>query len=179
MKKRNSVFRDAEGFNVSDGRSRHRGMEIAMDWQPVQFLAVNIDASYAKHSYDFDRVAARGETFVTGRDIDTAPRWLASVELVFEPSERWTAALQWSTIGPYYLDAENSVEYPGHRLVSGVTTLQLGERFGLTARVNNLFDAEYADRADFAFGRFRYFPGRGREYFVELSYRGGGNSESL
>lgn len=171
MEKRGSVFRDADGFNVSDGRSRHRGIELAFDWRPLPMLDVNIDASYAKHTYDFDRVAARGETFVAGRDIDTAPRWLASIELVLEPTDRWRAALQWSTIGPYYLDAENSAEYPGHRLVNGMTTVELGKRISLTARVNNLFDTDYADRADFAFNQFRYFPGRGREFFIELALR--------
>lgn len=183
MMKRGSVFRDADGFNVSDGRSLHRGIEMAFDWQPVPSIAVRIDASYAKHSYDFDRIAAGGETFVAGRDIDTAPRWLASIELVIEPSERWTAALQWSTIGPYYLDAENNAEYPGHRLVNGVVNVALGDRIELSARANNVFDADYADRADFAFDQFRYFPGRGREFFVEFVYRAnddqaGGNSES-
>lgn len=184
MKKRGSVFRDGAGFNVSDGRSRHRGVELAFDWQPLSFLAINVDASYAKHSYDFDRIAARGETFVSGRDVDTAPRWLASVDVVVQPASRWTAALQWSTIGPYYLDAENSVEYTGHRLVNGVATVALGNRFAVSARVNNLFDAYYADRADFAFGQFRYFPGRGREFFIEFIVRqagdqAGGSNESL
>ena len=41
----------------------------------------------------------------------------------------------------------------------------------MTLRVRNLADADVADRADYAFGDYRYFPGRGREAFVELSYR--------
>ena len=35
-------------------------------------------------------------------------------------------------------------------------------------RLNNVSDERYADRADYAFGDYRYFPGRGRELFVEL-----------
>ena len=31
--------------------------------------------------------------------------------------------------------------------------------------------AELLNRADFAFGDYRYFPGRGRAYFVELGWR--------
>lgn len=183
MRKRNSVFRDAHGFNVSDGRSVHRGIELALDWRILPALQVNVDASYARHTYDFDRVAARGETFFAGRDVDTAPRWLASVELIIEPVDDVTAALQWSTIGPYYLDAENATEYPGHRLVNGVAMFRLSDRLVLSARVNNLFDVQYADRADFAFDEYRYFPGRGREFFIEFGFRGGrdqsgGNSES-
>jgi hypothetical protein len=39
-----------------------------------------------------------------------------------------------------------------------------------TLRVTNLLDTAYADRADFAFGDYRYFPGRGRAYFLELGW---------
>ena len=31
----------------------------------------------------------------------------------------------------------------------------------------------YADRADYAFGEYRYFPGHDRELFLELGYRRG------
>ena len=37
-------------------------------------------------------------------------------------------------------------------------------------RLNNLTDRSIADRADFAFGNYRYFPGRGREFFAEIQY---------
>jgi hypothetical protein len=36
--------------------------------------------------------------------------------------------------------------------------------------VNNLADRDYADRADYAFGNYRYFPGRGRSAFIEVRY---------
>ena len=32
MQKRDSVLRDADGFNVSGGRTRHRGIETAIRW---------------------------------------------------------------------------------------------------------------------------------------------------
>ena len=73
-------------------------------------------------------------------------------------------------IGPYYLDAENQYSYEGHDIVNlrGGADLMRGLRLGI--RLNNVFDEDYADRADFAFGQFRYFPGRGREMFVDLTY---------
>ncbi len=43
--------------------------------------------------------------------------------------------------------------------------------WSVALRVTNLLDTAYADRADFAFGDYRYFPGRGRAYFVELGWR--------
>ena len=40
----------------------------------------------------------------------------------------------------------------------------------LTLRVDNVFDTAYADRADFAFGDYRYFPARGRAAFLSMDY---------
>jgi len=170
MQKRDSVIRDAEGFNVSGGRSRHRGVEFSIDGQLLAFIKIDIDASYARHTYDFNAVTARGEEFVDGNEIDTAPRFLGSIELILEPGDRWNLALQWLSIGDYYLDAENRFEYPGHDLVNLRTRFKIAPRFGITARLNNALDTAYADRADYAFGQYRYFPGRGREFFVELQF---------
>jgi outer membrane receptor protein involved in Fe transport len=46
----------------------------------------------------------------------------------------------------------------------------LGEAWHTTLRVTNLTDRRYADRADFAFGDYRYFPGRERSAFLEVGY---------
>ena len=43
----------------------------------------------------------------------------------------------------------------------------------LFLRINNLADRDVADRATFAAGTYRYLPGRGREWFVELHYNPG------
>jgi outer membrane receptor protein involved in Fe transport len=48
--------------------------------------------------------------------------------------------------------------------------IELSKRFHVTARFNNILDEDVADRADYAFGQYRYFPGRGRELFIELRY---------
>jgi outer membrane receptor protein involved in Fe transport len=170
MQKRDSVFRDSEGFNVSGGRSRHRGIELAIDWRLAESLRLALNGSYARHSYDFDTVAARGETFVSGNDVDSAPRWLGSAELFFDPADNAGFALQWTTIGEYYLDAENRFRYPGHSLFNLRASFDLSKQLSITARFNNVFDEAIADRADYAFGQYRYFPGRGRELFIELRY---------
>ena len=170
MRKRDSVIRDSDGFNVSGGRSKHEGIELAVNWQLTDSIRFELDGSYARHTYDFDAIAARGETFVSGNDVDTAPRFLGSAELLFEPRTKATLALQWMAIGDYYLDAENRFEYPGHNLLNLRTRIELAPSLGITARLNNLMNETYADRADYAFGRYRYFPGRSRELFIELEY---------
>ena len=170
MRKRDSVFRDSEGFNVTGGRSEHRGIEFGIDWQLASAWALSIDASYGRHEYDFDVVAARGETFVSGRDVDTAPRWLGSAELLYDAGGRFNAALQWTAIDEYYLDAENQFRYAGHSIANLRVGARLSETLDMTLRLNNISDRDIADRADFAFGNYRYFPGRGRELFAEIRY---------
>lgn len=170
MQKRDSVYRDADGFNVTGGRSTHEGIEVAFDWAVSADWFVSIDATYARHQYDFDVVAARGETFESGNDVDTAPRWIGSLELEYRPTERFDVALQWASMGKYYLDAENRFRYPGHTVANLRAAFTLTPGFDLVLRLNNVTDRLMADRADYAFGNYRYFPGRGRELFAELRY---------
>jgi iron complex outermembrane receptor protein len=170
MRKKDSVFRDAEGYNVSGARSRHRGVEIDFDWQVASAWYLSADASYAQHEYDFDYTPNRGESFVRGNDIDTAPRWLASAELRFAPAGRWWTSVQWTYLGEYYLDPSNRRTYPGHQLLNLRVGTELGSRFDLVFRLNNLADKLIAERADFGSGDYRYLPGRGRELFVEVRY---------
>ena len=134
------------------------------------FWSIALNGTYAKHTYDFDLVAARGETFVSGRDVDTAPRWIGSARLQYDGPGRLSGELQWVSLGSYYLDAENRYSYPGHDLVNVRISLALADRWSIDARVNNVTDARYADRADFAFGNYRYFPGRGRELYLRINY---------
>jgi outer membrane receptor protein involved in Fe transport len=170
MRKKDSVYRDANGYNVSGGRSRHRGVEIAWDWQLHESWRFSVDGTYALHQYDFDAVAARGETFASGNDVDSAPRWLGSAGLNFDAGGRVAADLQWVAVGPYYLDAENRHSYPGHGLLNLRARIELADEVSLAVRLNNVTDRLVADRADFAFGTYRYFPGRRREVFVELRF---------
>jgi hypothetical protein len=51
------------------------------------------------------------------------------------------------------------------------TAWSASEDWSVVMRLNNLTDELYADRADFAFGNYRYFPGRDREMYVEVAWR--------
>jgi len=170
MRKRNSIIRDANGFNVSNARTRHAGVEAALNWRLHERWQLKVDASYARHQYDFALIAARGENFVPGRDVDTAPRWLGSAELMFYATDNFDLGAQWVAIGKYFIDAENRFEYSGHELLNLRGHLALSPRISVGVSVNNVSDKAIADRADYAFGNYRYFPGRGREFFVDLRY---------
>ncbi len=173
MRKDHFIFRDAEGFNVSDGRTRHRGIEAALAWQLGARLQLSANLSWARHEYDFDRIAALGETIRKGDDIDTAPRRLGAVRLHWQPGSLQNYELEWLYQGKYYLDAANAHTYGGHRLLNARAAWAPGSGpYRLALRVTNLLDAQYAERADHAFGQYRYFPGAERRFFLQFEYRG-------
>ena len=171
MDKDNVIFRDSSGFNIDDGRTKHRGVEYELSWSPVATLQISAAGSYAKHTYEFDRAVDGGETIVAGRDVDTAPRNVHSARINWSFVPAADAELELQSVGSYFVDAANANSYEGYELLN----LRLGWTFNSTwsagLRLNNVTDEQYADRADFAFGNFRYFPGRGRTLFVQVNYR--------
>ena len=83
----------------------------------------------------------------------------------------WRPSWNGSWVGAYWANAANTARYGGHDVGNLRLAVEAAQDWTATLRVINLLDTAYADRADFAFGEFRYFPGRGRAYFLELGWR--------
>lgn len=168
MEKDNYFFRDANGFNVSDGQTRHSGLEGSVDWSVSEQFSVRGALTLARHIYAFDRVVnAQTEIIENGNRIDTAPDIVGNMGL------RWTFASEgyldasWVHMGEYFTDAANDNAYPGHDLFNISAGYELSGA-KLFMRAENITDVRYADRADFAFGNARFFPGRARSFFFGL-----------
>ncbi len=170
MDKDDVILRDSAGFNVSGGKTRHYGLEYQGDWSFAGNWLLSSAGTFARHEYRFTAAVEQGEQITSGNDMDTAPHDIHTLRLRRE-SERLLAELEWMYVGSYWANAANTAGYGGHDLANLRITARPGEAWSLTARVTNLFDTAYADRADFAFGDFRYFPGRGRAYFLEVGWR--------
>lgn len=164
MDKDGFFFRDADGLNVADAKTRHQGIEAAIDAGIAPGLRAILAATYARHTYRFDRpLAAPGsESISSGDDVDTAPRTLGDARLVWTPFDALTAELEWVHVGRYYTDAANDHRYPGHDIFNLRARWRATPRLAVTAALRNLADEAYAERADFAFGTERYFPGEER-----------------
>lgn len=171
MRKDNVILRDSSGFNVSNGRTSHEGVEYSLTWQALDSLAATVGGTYARHRYEFSRAIEGGETITAGNDIDTAPRNLLRAALNYAPIPGVVAEAEWLVVGDYYLDAANAHRYTGHELLNLRARWEFLPRWSLALRVNNALDRAYADRADFAFGNYRYFPGRPRSVFAEVSWQ--------
>lgn len=165
--KRNFIFRDANGFNVSSGKTRHTGVEFAWEIRLTDQLDFSLAGTHARHSYRF--TGGVGESIVSGNEVDTAPRHLASANLRYRPNDVFDASIRLSHQGSYYLDAANTARYPGHDVLDLRVSWHATRRLSATLFVDNVADRRFADRADFAFGSFRYFPDPGRRFGLRLS----------
>ncbi|HWP94361.1 MAG TPA: TonB-dependent receptor [Gammaproteobacteria bacterium] len=168
MRKYNVIFRDANGFNVDDARTRHRGIELEVEFSLSPRLSAALAASHAIHTYDSSHAIEQGETVTRGNDIDTAPRLLASGRVIGRPAAKWLLELEAVHVGEYWLDAANAHRYPGHTLLNARAAWHTAPSWQIELAVTNLADRAYAERADFAFGDYRYFPGRPRAAYLEI-----------
>jgi outer membrane receptor protein involved in Fe transport len=167
MWKRNFFFRDADGFNVNDGRTRHVGGEAEVGADLPFGFAIDAQASYGRHTYRFDRpvlsLPQATEAISFGDDVDTSPRWIAGARARWRTNdERIETELEWVHLGRYFLDAANSATYSGHDLLHLRAQWSVTDRLALTFALRNILDKLYAERGDIAFGNERYFPGEER-----------------
>ncbi len=173
MKKRDSIFQDAARFNVADGASRHRGVELEAALRLESGLYGALNGSWSRQTYAFSTTSPGGEVITSGNDVDTSPRTLASARLGFERA-LGVGELEWVHVGDHYIDAANTAEYGGHNLVNLRGTWRITPEWSLSLRLNNLADKLYAERADFVTfpaATYRYFPGRERELYAEIVWR--------
>ncbi|MDQ2068564.1 TonB-dependent receptor [Natronospira bacteriovora] len=169
MEKDNFIYRDAEGFNISNGATRHRGLELDLSHPLGDQWSIALNASHARHTWAFDR--RDGSPIRRGDEVDQAPRTLGSARLLWSPSPGRQLELGADYVGSHYLEAANEHRYHGHTIFALRGRQQLTGPWWLHARLRNLTDRPYAERADHAFGNYRYFPGRGRSLFLMLEYR--------
>lgn len=173
MKKRNVIFQDASRFNVGNGQTRHRGLELQVQLQLPSGLYAGLAGSYSRQTYAFDAVTPGGEAIRSGTDIDTAPRRLGSAHLGLARG-RGRAEIEWVHVGAYNLDAGGVARYEGHDLLNLRASWRLSPSWSMTARIDNLGDRLYAERADyvaFPAASYRYFPGRDRELYLEIAWQ--------
>jgi outer membrane receptor protein involved in Fe transport len=170
MDKRDVILRDSAGFNVSGGRTRHVGLEYQGDWSFAENWILSAAGTVAGHEYRFTAAVEQGEQITAGDDVDTAPRNIHGLRLRRE-TEKLSAELEGLYVGGYWTNAANTARYGGHELLNLRLAVRPRDDWSIGLRVINLFDTAYADRADFAFGNDRYFPGRGRAYFLEIGWR--------
>ena len=160
------IFRDAQGRNVSQGKTKSLGVEATASARADSLGSFELASSWARHQYDFDRAIGGGEMIASGNDVDTAPRLMASAHWRKTWRGGWVSELEVIHVGEYWMNAANTHAYGGHTLLNLRLDWQVSTRTLVFARITNLLDRDYAHRADYAFGNQRYFPGAPRQFYL-------------
>ncbi len=169
LRKENVIYRNSDFFNVSNGKTRHEGIELSLRWRFHSQWTLSSALTYSKHTYV--QQANGTDLSIQGNEMDTAPRRSANTQITWQSSDALEFELEWQHISKYFTDAENMHTYPGHDIFSLRSHYQLNPNTTLRFHIDNLFDTRYAERADFTtFSGARYFPGQPRHFLIAAEY---------
>jgi outer membrane receptor protein involved in Fe transport len=168
QEKQDFIFQDTNRQNISNGETRHQGIELSGKYELSPSLYVSGNATYAKHEYA--NAIAISNTNIEGNEIDTAPKTIGSAQLGWKVNDAIQTELSLQHVGNYFLNPENTAEYDGHTLLDLNFRYQYSSQLRFNANVYNLLDTDYAERADFGFGNYRYFVGQPRRIFVGATW---------
>ena len=170
MNKANTIYRDSDFFTVSNGKTKHSGVELELDWQLTDSLTMRFAGAHSKHTYDADQYS--GGQNINGNEIDTAPRNVATLGLDWQTTNSVSFGTSLRTVSRYFTDPENQHSYEGHNVVDAYAHWQFNSNLDVRLIIRNAFDARYAERADYtSFTGDRYFPGLPRRVTLTINYK--------
>ena len=168
MHKDNVIIRDTDRQNVAGGETSHQGIELEYNWQANDSLRLSSNLTWQRHRYESN--LAISNVNINGNRVDTAPNQIYGLQAYWQINEKLETELSWQHLSKYYLDPGNTAEYEGHSLLDLSLSYIINDALSAKINVFNLTDVDYAERADFAFGSYRYFVGQPRRAFVSIHW---------
>ena len=169
QQKSNFIFQDSNRQNVSNGETQHQGIEVSGAYNFSENIYLKANVSYAKHEYTNDLTLSR--TSIKGNEIDTAPEFMGAMQLGWTITPSLSTELSLQRLGNYFVDPENTAEYAGHTLLDLNMRYAYSNELVFSANIYNILDENYAERADFGFGSYRYFVGQPRRIFLTATWQ--------
>jgi len=135
----------AAGTKTNTGETRRKGIELSLDYTPLDHLRLYGTLSYIKGEYK--NYISNGVDY-SGTDIEGVPNWLYGFGAEWRPPEGFFASVDTRFVGEGEKD-KYAAGYTGTRektIDYLVTNLQLGYQYkiyALTLDVTNVFDERY------------------------------------
>ncbi|AWB65714.1 TonB-dependent receptor [Saccharobesus litoralis] len=165
MQRDNIIIRDANYFNVADGKMTSRGLELYAQYGLSDTWFVELTANYGEHEYG--NAATYREIDIVGHQVDSAPKHFGRLALTWQPVDEISLVAETLYQGRYYTDAENQHGYPGHQVLNFRAKYQWSPEVDVYLRWLNVSNKAYAERADFSgFSGDRYFPGQASALYL-------------
>ncbi len=176
-----SVINDGNRHSVNAGETRHKGIEVGVDYWVGKALSIGIsytetDQRYEDFSYTFfSRTCfCQQEINFAGNDVARAPESLVNVRVAYLPSivEGLRVELEWDAVGDYFTDQTNTQTYAGHDLLNVRMNYDINDDLSVYARVANITDEGYSSYTSNQVNDpdLSYRPGRPRSAFVGVRW---------
>ncbi|HQR04884.1 MAG: TonB-dependent receptor [Proteobacteria bacterium] len=153
---------------VNAGKTRHQGIELGAGLALSDAWRADLALSQAEHHYQH-WLTSMGD--FSGKEIESAPRRLVNARLTWQPRAGNRLQLEWVGIGAYWLDAANTVRYPGHHLLNLRGNWAITPAIAVFGSVYNLASTRYADSASISSGTPVYSPGLPRTLTAGVELR--------
>ena len=147
----------------------HRGVELGLGAELLPGLRADLALSHARHTYE--AWSPKPGVELGGREIETAPRILLNAALSYAPPalDGGRFGVEWTRVGSYWMDPENTHRYPGHDLLGLRAAVPVTEHLSVFCRLVNVADRRFAESAAYTAARGEeYAPGMPRTLYLGL-----------
>ena len=155
-----------ERYYVNGGKTSHKGLEVSVGTEIIKCLSAKIAYSYSEHKFINDK--KYNNNFQT-----SAPKNLLNARLFFTPEflKGFTTLVEFEFVDKYWMNEENTIEYSGYNIFNLKVLYDISHSFSLYAKINNITDKIYAERAILSYGKEKYTPAPPRIFMIGVNYK--------
>ncbi|WP_271409318.1 TonB-dependent receptor [Pseudomonas sp. Q1-7] len=136
------------GQSLAVGQQYSRGLELAGSMRITPRLLAEGSFAYTDAWYgDFSETVSGASVSHKGNTPSNTPARVANLWLTYDLTPDWQVGVDARHVGSVYADAANRLEAPGYTLYGAFARVRLDADTRLEARVRNLTDEVYAQRA--------------------------------
>ncbi len=133
---------------LSAGKTRHKGIEFSLLYNPSTQVSLRIGGTTAQHTFiDFVISEKPSDPIqnLNGYEMPSAPKWSGNSEISYYPKwfPKFRTSIEWQFVSNYFQDQINTIKYDGYNVFNG----RIGYKWkGIEAHVNimNITDKLYA-----------------------------------
>lgn len=132
---------------INAGKTQRTGLEGEVRWSPAALNNVEVFTAFAL----FDSEIKENPTAnLIGKSVTGLPEYMANVGVSYSPPTGWGGQVRMRSIGPWFTNATNTVEYDGYDVVNATVFYSFRTSDGRGGRVyldiNNVTDEVYSEQ---------------------------------
>ncbi|MCO4781356.1 MAG: TonB-dependent receptor [Candidatus Cloacimonetes bacterium] len=158
-------YRDAANnrFVQNAGKTKHKGFEIDFTYNMDKKFSFDGAFSHSKHY--FVNWSPKPTVSYANNEQSSAPRTIGFLALNYQ-NDNTKYSLEWSHLGDYFTNDDNTMKYSGHNLLNLRSKIELSKSKALFFQVSNLLDKKYANAVTGKTSGNEYAPGASRSFNV-------------